>query len=333
MNFNTQVTLSRVNDTYAPITNNAGFEGDLLGAAYIANPTFAPNPDVQVPGFSNPLSILKFNQDNAQTDRALINVSLDYDITDEFNFRVNGGFDNSTSTRNQAVSPELLAGSVTDNGRAGISDIETSSNLFEAILSYSKEVGGGKLDALAGYSYQEFNRSGNTLQGFGFQGVSNMDRMIDILGAAGENIRGRLSDNYQQYGADANTFFVNSLFPTVSTVEFPGDLPNVPIDAVVENKFAETDELQSFFGRVNYSLQDKYLFTATVRADGSTRFGGDNKYGIFPSAAFAWRMSDEGFIPAAISNLKFRLGYGITGNQEIPHNLHQRRQGYSEYRI
>ena len=70
------------------------------------------------------------------------------------------------------------------------------------------------------------------------------------------------------------------------------------------------------------------MFTATVRADGSTRFGGQNKYGVFPSAAFAWRVSDEAFIPDAVHNLKFRLGYGVTGNQEIPHNLHQRRQNY-----
>jgi iron complex outermembrane receptor protein len=331
LNFNTQITLSRINDQAAPITNNAGFEGDLLGASYIANPTFAPNPDNQVPGFSNPLSILKFNQDNAQTDRALINLSLDYDITDDFNFRVNGGFDNSNSQREQAVSPELVAGDVTGNGRAGIATVETSSNLFEAILNYDKEVGGGKLNVLGGYSYQEFNRSGNTLQGFGFQGVSDMDRMIGILGAAGDNIRNRLSDDYIQYSADNNVFRVNSISPNVSSVEFPGALPNVPINNVFENRFAETDELQSFFGRVNYTLQDKYLFTATVRADGSSRFGGDNKYGIFPSAAFAWRMSDEGFIPSAVSNLKLRVGYGVTGNQEIPHNLYQRRQRFSDF--
>ncbi|MEM9142560.1 MAG: TonB-dependent receptor, partial [Bacteroidota bacterium] len=73
----------------------------------------------------------------------------------------------------------------------------------------------------------------------------------------------------------------------------------------------------SFFGRVNYSLYDKYLFTATVRADGSSRFGGNNQYGIFPSAAFAWKLNQEDFINEdTFSTLKLRLNWGITGNQD-----------------
>lgn len=83
------------------------------------------------------------------------------------------------------------------------------------------------------------------------------------------------------------------------------------------------NELQSFFGRVNYNLMDKYLLTFNFRADGSTKFGSNNKYGFFPSAAFAWRMSEEKFIKQLnfFDNLKFRLSYGITGNQEIPNKI------------
>ncbi|UII19530.1 SusC/RagA family TonB-linked outer membrane protein [Fulvivirga ligni] len=91
------------------------------------------------------------------------------------------------------------------------------------------------------------------------------------------------------------------------------------------------DELQSFYGRVNYDINDKYLLTATVRADGSTKFGENNKYGVFPSFAFAWRLSEESFTPDAFSDLKLRLGYGITGNQEIPNNLVYQRQRWSDY--
>lgn len=77
--------------------------------------------------------------------------------------------------------------------------------------------------------------------------------------------------------------------------------------------------LSSYFGRINYRLMDKFLFTATMRADGSSRFGVNNKWGYFPSGAFAWRLSDEKFIRRikAISDLKFRTSYGVTGNQEI----------------
>ena len=77
--------------------------------------------------------------------------------------------------------------------------------------------------------------------------------------------------------------------------------------------------IMSYLGRVNYNFADKYYVTATIRRDGSSRFGMDNRWGWFPSAALAWRISNENFLKNSnvINNLKLRLGYGITGNQEI----------------
>ena len=82
---------------------------------------------------------------------------------------------------------------------------------------------------------------------------------------------------------------------------------------------AKESELQSFFGRINYNYKQKYLFTFTGRYDGSSKFGKNKKYGFFPSAALAWRLSQEDFLSSStiISNLKLRLGWGRTGNQEI----------------
>ncbi|MBN2805961.1 MAG: TonB-dependent receptor [Prolixibacteraceae bacterium] len=79
------------------------------------------------------------------------------------------------------------------------------------------------------------------------------------------------------------------------------------------------EELQSFFGRVNYNLKEKYLVTATLRRDGSSKFGVDNKYGNFPSLAAGWRITEEDFMKnvEVVSNLKLRLGWGMTGNSEI----------------
>ncbi|WP_319589669.1 TonB-dependent receptor [uncultured Draconibacterium sp.] len=76
----------------------------------------------------------------------------------------------------------------------------------------------------------------------------------------------------------------------------------------------------SYLGRVNYTFNDKYLLTASLRADGSDKFGANNRWGYFPSGAFAWRMSEESFIKDVekISNLKLRLSYGKTGNERIP---------------
>lgn len=88
--------------------------------------------------------------------------------------------------------------------------------------------------------------------------------------------------------------------------------------------YALINELQSFFGRVNYQFHDKYLLTATVRADGSSKFGENNKYGIFPSVSAGWRIIEEGFMKGGIfSDLKLRAGWGQTGNQEIPSKITQ----------
>ena len=78
----------------------------------------------------------------------------------------------------------------------------------------------------------------------------------------------------------------------------------------------------SYFARINYDLYDKYLMTFTIRADGSDKFGENNKYGYFPSAAVAWRLSEENFIKDInwISNLKLRLSVGQTGNANIGGN-------------
>ncbi|MFA8433188.1 MAG: SusC/RagA family TonB-linked outer membrane protein [Marinifilaceae bacterium] len=85
------------------------------------------------------------------------------------------------------------------------------------------------------------------------------------------------------------------------------------------NTIATENYLVSFFGRMNYTFKDRYLFTFTLRQDGSSRFSEDNRWGLFPSAAFAWRMNEENFFQnfENLSNLKLRLGYGVTGQQEI----------------
>nr|WP_319271634.1 TonB-dependent receptor [uncultured Draconibacterium sp.] len=77
--------------------------------------------------------------------------------------------------------------------------------------------------------------------------------------------------------------------------------------------------LVSFFGRLNYSFKNRYLLTLTVRQDGTSRFSPDTRWGLFPSAAFAWRIKEEEFLKnnTVVSDLKLRLGYGITGQQNI----------------
>ena len=89
--------------------------------------------------------------------------------------------------------------------------------------------------------------------------------------------------------------------------------------------YAQENELQSYFGRVNYNFDKKYLLTASLRADGSTRFGLNNKYGYFPSVAVGWTISNENFLKDSniINELKLRGSWGQTGNQEVPNKITQ----------
>ncbi len=90
-------------------------------------------------------------------------------------------------------------------------------------------------------------------------------------------------------------FLLLRLFPAPEVVENLAVPGGIKVRALSSNTFDNTTELQSFFGRVNYSIAGKYILTATVRADGSSNFGGNNQYGIFPSGAFAWQSKRRRF--------------------------------------
>ncbi len=91
------------------------------------------------------------------------------------------------------------------------------------------------------------------------------------------------------------------------------------------DSYRGTSVLASYFGRLQYAINDRYLFTATARLDGSDKFGENNKYGFFPSAAFAWRMSEESFLHDVdwVSDLKLRVSAGQTGNSNIGNNAYE----------
>jgi len=113
-------------------------------------------------------------------------------------------------------------------------------------------------------------------------------------------------------------FVNNDILPVYQDQTSTQDRPTTYSSFAVEN------ELQSFFGRLNYSFDGKYLLTATMRADGSSKFGANNKYGYFPSFAAGWNISREAFMSgSAFDNLKLRASWGKTGNQEIPSKITQ----------
>ena len=118
----------------------------------------------------------------------------------------------------------------------------------------------------------------------------------------------------------SNQFFVNADSRNFPTDFFKYNNLGAGSDNIAVQSFADREALNSYFGRLNYNLYGKYLFTVTGRADGSSKFGDNNKFSFFPSAAVAWRVSDEDFLAdnSLISNLKLRTSYGVTGNSEIP---------------
>ena len=166
-----QSSISRVNDEGAATAASAGFRGDLLGAAYSANPTWPTSPDFDgTGGLLSPSTMLKYFQNTANTNRMLVNVSAEYALTSDLSAKVNIGLDESESTRISTASPNAInfGGGVLGNGRGSLADLNTRSELLEATLNYSKEFENSSLDILAGYSYQNFNRNGRNANAWGF---------------------------------------------------------------------------------------------------------------------------------------------------------------------
>ncbi len=131
------------------------------------------------------------------------------------------------------------------------------------------------------------------LAGHSYQRFNDVGRSISTQGFANNNIEPKYQDQ-------------------TSSVLFPTSV----------SSFAVRNELQSFFGRVNYGLDNKYLLTATLRADGSSKFGDNNKYGFFPSVGLGWNITKEDFMSNSVfDNLKLRTSWGQTGNQEIPSKI------------
>ena len=328
-----QASLSRVNDDAPPISGSAGASGNLIGAAYAANPTWPASPNFFLEGNQlNPANYLASWQSVTNTNRALINVSAEYDILDELTAKVSVGYDDSDADAITSISARANNfNRVTGNGQTAFNNLNATSQLLEATLNYKKDFDNSSLDVIVGYSFQDFRRRGFNSQGWQSP-TQDLNAMGELLIDDVNSIRNSIDGPYQQAGFAPNGTFVNSINPfnEDGTLDITsGNYTSVWIDT-----FDNTDELQSFFARANYSLMNKFLFTATVRADGSSRFSEDNRYGYFPSGAFAWKLNEEDFIGDAFSTLKLRLGAGITGNQEgLGYANYLRRERFNEPNI
>ncbi|MDO6519561.1 TonB-dependent receptor [Zobellia galactanivorans] len=226
----------------------------------------------------NPVAVLGI-ADNTQASRVLGNLVASLSLTESLELEGRFGGDRNIGKR-ASYNPTTTRTGERTGGRADIRQRTRSSILGEVFFKYDKQFGENhRLNALLGYSYQDF-----TFEAFGATGTG--------------------------FPTDAISFY------NLGLGESGGFSANPPFSTWTKNR------LISGIFRANYSYKDKYLFTATYRKDGSTRFSENNKWGNFPSISAAWRISEEGFLTDSevVSDLKLRLGWGVTGSQEIPSN-------------
>ncbi len=186
----------------------------------------------------------------------------------------------------------------------GLEDLKLNVNLGYDVLEskYSKDV-----PDLAGSMYTENQKDGTGLMQRGIQNKRNM--LLDAFA------------NYDKTFGDKHTFGAMAgygwqHFWRKYNLSYDDPQGNeLQSDTHYETEYY----LLSFYGRVNYSFDDRYLATVTLRGDASSRFASDNRWGVFPSVALAWRIIQEDFMKEqdVMSDLKLRLGYGVTGQQDI----------------
>lgn len=236
---------------------------------------------------TNPLSLLYDVTNQGTTKRSLGNLQLDYKIhgLEDLRANLNVGYDVAVTDGDNYVNKGSYQ-SVIDSDFPGVGRGNTWHNLrrnhlLDFYLNYVKDIEAIKshIDVMAGYSWQHFYYSNLNIN------KSNVMEKQD------KDVTGfEYNENEQRYYS------------------------------TTDRRLPYENYLVSFFGRLNYNLMDRYLLTATLRRDGSSRFSKNNRWGLFPSAALAWTISNEKFMEGAqnvLSNLKLRLGYGITGQQEI----------------
>lgn len=175
---------------------------------------------------------------------------------------------------------------------------------LNAGIDYTQSDGHNNMDPRASWSYREPEKNRNTYSQI------EETRLLEFYLNYQKDLKGIESKIDATGGYSWQHFYIN---PEES---------NRPI--VGENGASTTINkydlyLISFFGRLNYTFKDRYLFTFTLRDDGSSRFSKDNRWGLFPAAAFAWKINEESFISGieAITDLKLRIGWGVTGQQDI----------------
>lgn len=281
-------------ENIAPITNDAGFQGNLIAMALQWNPTenlYKANGNVNViPGSSivNPIAMQNGYTDISDISSLFGIVNLGYNLADGFDYKFRLSLNRQTGIRRGAMARNITIPGIETLGLGFQGNTAMNTVVLQHLLTYdtklTKDLG---LNALVGYEYQKFQYKGSSTTGIGFA-----------------------NDDVPFYNILQNSPTSNR---TISSFEDP------------------ESSIQSYFTQVRLNYKDRYLITGTMRADGSSKFGANNRYGYFPSVSAAWNISNEDFLKSStvISNLKLRASYGLTGNQAFPAGSAQTQWGYA----
>jgi TonB-linked SusC/RagA family outer membrane protein len=229
----------------------------------------------------NPVAVLDLYKDRTTTGRVLSNTAIEYDIINGLKFRSTFGFEAIINNRNWYVPATLQ------------SDNAPTANLSTPLISNVRS----RTTEGLNYNYV----SENTLT---YDKVINSVHNISLL--AGYSFQKNTYNEDSQYGQSGTT--------TNTLVQYPTDA-----GIILGTVGYSANALISTFGRINYSYKDKYIFSASLRSDGSSRFGENKQYATFPAFSGAWRVGEEDFAKEVpeISELKIRASYGVSGNNNI----------------
>ena len=232
----------------------------------------------------SPLGKLMYNIGTTKRYRTLGTIFGEYEIIKGLNFRTSVNLDNTDNITNTYL-PYIAAGTAAARTFTG------TNNLLAATSG-----------SYVSYKRQTFVNE-NTLT---YNKVFNSVHSINVLAGYSYN-----TDRFDRAQLNSNGGYTSAVIQTLNAAA-----------AVTGNTTSTKNVLISYFSRVQYGYKDKYLFSASLRRDGSSRFGVNDQYGIFPSASLAWRVTQENFMNAlpAISDLKLRASYGANGNNNLPND-------------
>jgi len=238
---------------------------------------------------NNPVANVENIKNNLKVTTILGSISPYYKFTKWLEYRLLVSINYSTGVSRSSINQTVIPPG-NPPGFATVRNNELTTTQVTNTLNFSKEILPDlKLDAVAGFEYTKFSNIGFSAGGVG------------------------ADSGFGNFGLDYTNYIQYSSLTGRSISSFADP----------------TSELQSFFGRTIFNYSDKYLLTATLRADGSSKFGPNNKYGYFPSVAAAWSIYKEHFFNVNfVNSLKLRVGWGKTGNQEFPPGSAQARYSF-----